>query len=78
MLIGMLLEDMLADSATTSPRSCRGSRTRLAAAEKDNFDLAILDVHLHGESVAADVTLEAALGAADDRVGLNSDSPQLA
>lgn len=51
MLIGMLLEDMLADLGHTVAAVVPRLKDALVAVEKDNFDLAILDVHLHGESV---------------------------
>jgi CheY-like chemotaxis protein len=50
MLIGMLLEDMLADLGHTVVAVVPRLKDALAAVEKGTFDLAILDVHLHGES----------------------------
>lgn len=50
MLIGMLLEDMLVDLghevAGVVPRVSQA----LLSVEQETFDIAILDVHLHGES----------------------------
>jgi CheY-like chemotaxis protein len=50
MLIGMLLEDMLADLGHTVAAVVPRLKDAMVAAQQDNFDLAILDVHLHGES----------------------------
>ena len=50
MLIGMLLEDMLADLGHTVCAVVPRLKDALVAVEKETFDLAILDVHLHGES----------------------------
>jgi CheY-like chemotaxis protein len=51
MLIGMLLEDMLADIGHEVVAVVSRLKDALVAAEKETFDLAILDVHLHGEAV---------------------------
>jgi len=52
MLLGILIEGMLTELghevATIAPRVSNA----LAAVESETFDLAILDVRLHGESVA--------------------------
>ena len=50
MLIGMLLEDMLADIGHEVVAVVSRLKDALAAVEKETFDLAILDVHLHGEA----------------------------
>jgi len=50
MLIGMLLEDMLADMGYEVAAVVPRLKEALAAVERESFDLAILDVHLHGES----------------------------
>jgi CheY-like chemotaxis protein len=50
MLIGMLLEDMLVDLGHEVAAVVPRLRDALAAVERETFDLAILDVHLHGES----------------------------
>ena len=50
MLIGMLLEDMLADLGHEVAAVVPRLKDALAAVERETFDLAILDVHLHGES----------------------------
>ena len=50
MLIGMLLEDMLADLGYEVAAVVARLKDALAAAQSQTFDLAILDVHLHGES----------------------------
>jgi CheY-like chemotaxis protein len=50
MLIGMLLEDMLTDMGHEVAAIVPRLKDALVAVEKDNFDLAVLDVHLHGES----------------------------
>lgn len=50
MLIGMLLEDMLADMGHQVAAVVPRLKDALAAVERETFDLAILDVHLHGES----------------------------
>lgn len=50
MLIGMLLEDMLSDMGYDVVAVVPRLKDALAAAERDNFDIAILDVHLHGEN----------------------------
>lgn len=50
MLIGMLLEDMLSDMGHQVAAVVPRLKDALAAVERGDFDLAILDVHLHGES----------------------------
>ena len=50
MLIGMLLEDMLADIGLEVVAVISRVKEALAAVHDKTFDLAILDVHLHGES----------------------------
>jgi CheY-like chemotaxis protein len=50
MLIGMLLEDMLVDLGHDVAGVVPRLKDALAAVERETFDLAILDVHLHGES----------------------------
>jgi len=50
MLIGMLLEDMLVDMGHQVAAVVPRLKEALAAVERETFDLAILDVHLHGES----------------------------
>jgi CheY-like chemotaxis protein len=50
MLIGMLLEDMLTDLGYEVVKVVPRLKDALAAVESDSFDLAILDVHLQGES----------------------------
>jgi two-component SAPR family response regulator len=50
MLIGMLLEDMLADIGHAVAATISRVKDALAAVERETFDIAILDVHLHGES----------------------------
>jgi two-component SAPR family response regulator len=50
MLIGMLLEDMLIDIGHEVAAIVPRLKDALVAVEKENFDLAVLDVHLHGES----------------------------
>ena len=50
MLIGMLLEDMLSDLGHEVAAVVPRLKDALAAVERETFDLAILDVHLHGES----------------------------
>jgi len=50
MLIGMLLEDMLADLGHEVAAVIPRLKDALAAVGRETFDLAILDVHLHGES----------------------------
>jgi CheY-like chemotaxis protein len=50
MLIGMLLEDMLADLGHEVIAIVPRLKEALAAVELQAFDVAILDVHLHGES----------------------------
>ena len=50
MLIGMLLEDMLTDIGHEVAAIVPRLKDALVAVEKETFDLAVLDVHLHGES----------------------------
>ncbi len=50
MLIGMLLEDMLTDMGFQVVAIVPRLKEALAAVERESFDLAVLDVHLHGES----------------------------
>ncbi len=50
MLIGMLLEDMLTDLGHEVAAIVPRLKDALAAVERESYDLAILDVHLHGES----------------------------
>ena len=50
MLIGMLLEDMLTDMGHHVAAVVPRLKDALSAVEREAFDLAILDVHLHGES----------------------------
>jgi CheY-like chemotaxis protein len=51
MLIGMLLEDMLSDIGHVVVAVVSRVDEALAAVQREDFDLAILDVHLNGESV---------------------------
>jgi DNA-binding NtrC family response regulator len=51
MLIGMLLEDMLADMGHVVVGTIPRLNEALTAVQRDDFDLAILDVHLNGQSV---------------------------
>ena len=50
MLIGMLLEDMLTDLGHEVAAIVPRLKDALVAVDKENYDLAVLDVHLHGES----------------------------
>jgi CheY-like chemotaxis protein len=50
MLIGMLLEDMLTDLGHQVASVVPRLKDALAAVDRETYDLAILDVHLHGES----------------------------
>ena len=50
MLIGMLLEDMLTDMGHEVAAVVPRLKDALVAVERESFDLAVLDVHLHGES----------------------------
>jgi CheY-like chemotaxis protein len=50
MLIGMLLEDMLVDLGHEVAAVVPRLKDALTAVQSETFDLAILDVHLHGES----------------------------
>ena len=51
MLIGMLLEDMLADMGHAVVAVIPRVNDALAAVQREDFDLAILDVHLNGQPV---------------------------
>ena len=50
MLIGMLLEDMLTDLGHEVAAIVPRLKDALVAVERETYDLAVLDVHLHGES----------------------------
>lgn len=50
MLIGMLLEDMLVDLGHEVAAVVPRLKDALAAVDRETYDLAILDVHLQGES----------------------------
>ena len=50
MLIGMLLEDMLTDLGHEVAAIVPRLKDALAAVERETYDIAVLDVHLHGES----------------------------
>jgi CheY-like chemotaxis protein len=50
MLIGMLLEDMLSDLGHEVAAIVPRLKEALAAVDRETYDMAILDVHLHGES----------------------------
>jgi CheY-like chemotaxis protein len=50
MLIGMLLEDMLMDLGHEVAAIVPRLKDAMAAVERETYDLAVLDVHLHGES----------------------------
>jgi len=50
MLIGMLLEDMLTDLGHEVAAILPRLKEAMAAVDRETYDLAILDVHLHGES----------------------------
>jgi CheY-like chemotaxis protein len=50
MLIGMLLEDMLADMGHDVVAVVPRVNEALAAVQHEAFDVAILDVHLNGQS----------------------------
>jgi CheY-like chemotaxis protein len=60
MLIGMLLEDMLTDLGHEVAAVVPRLKDALAAVQSETFDLAILDVHLHGENAfpVADALIE--------------------
>lgn len=60
MLISMLLEDMLADLGHEVAGVVPRLNEAMTAAQGDGFDLAILDVHLHGQAAypVADVLIE--------------------
>jgi CheY-like chemotaxis protein len=60
MLIGMLLEDMLTDLGHEVAAIVPRLNEALTAARNDVFDVAILDVHLNGQSAypVADVLIE--------------------
>ena len=51
MLIGMLLEDMLVDLGHVVVGVVSRLEEALAAVQREDFDVAILDVHLNGQSV---------------------------
>jgi two-component SAPR family response regulator len=51
MLIGMLLEDMLADLGHSVAGIISRVDDAMVAVKKDDFDIAILDVHLNGQAV---------------------------
>ena len=51
MLIGMLLEDMLTDMGHVVVGVVPRVNEALAAVRKEEFDYAILDVHLNGQAV---------------------------
>jgi len=51
MLIGMLLEDMLADMGHVVVGIIPRVNEALTAVQREAFDLAILDVHLNGQAV---------------------------
>jgi CheY-like chemotaxis protein len=59
-LISMLLEDMLADLGHEVAGVVPRFREAMAAVQGDAFDIAILDVHLHGQSAypVADALIE--------------------
>src|SRR5215211_7869966 len=59
-MIRMLLEDMLADLGYGVAASAGGLNEAIALARESDFDLAILDVNLNGDSVypVADVLME--------------------
>jgi CheY-like chemotaxis protein len=59
MLIGMLLEDMLIDLGHEVVAIVPRLKEAMAAVDRETYDLAILDVHLHGESAfpVADVLI---------------------
>ena len=50
MLIGMLLEDMLTDLGHEVAAIVPRLKDALAAVDRETYDIAVLDVHLHGES----------------------------
>jgi CheY-like chemotaxis protein len=50
MLIGMLLEDMLTDLGHEVAAVVPRLKDALAAVDRETYDAAVLDVHLHGES----------------------------
>jgi CheY-like chemotaxis protein len=50
MLISMLLEDMLADLGHAVVATVPRLNEALEAVQRESFDTAILDVHLHGQS----------------------------
>src|SRR5688572_26019146 len=60
MLISMLLEDMLADLGYEVAGVVPRLNEAMTAVQGDTFDLAILDVHLHGQAAypVADVLIE--------------------
>jgi CheY-like chemotaxis protein len=50
MLIGMLLEDMLTDMGHEVAAVVPRLKDAMAAVDRETYDCAVLDVHLHGES----------------------------
>jgi len=50
MLIGMLLEDMLTDLGHEVAAIVPRLKEAMAAVDRETYDCAVLDVHLHGES----------------------------
>jgi CheY-like chemotaxis protein len=50
MLIGMLLEDMLTDLGHEVAAIVPRLKEALVAVDRETYDCAVLDVHLHGES----------------------------
>ena len=50
MLIGMLLEDMLTDIGHEVAAIVPRLKEAMVAVERETYDMAVLDVHLHGES----------------------------
>ena len=50
MLIGMLLEDMLTDIGHEVAAIVPRLKEAMIAVERETYDMAVLDVHLHGES----------------------------
>lgn len=48
-VVAMMLEDMLIDSGAEVAASASTLALALAAVAEENFDLAVLDINLHGE-----------------------------